>query len=409
MSEAANGEAMTYEKTSWGVKAMILAGGPAVGLALGGVNIVLPKIAEELAHSEFDQLMVQFLGGIVGAAMLIGAPGTGYLADRIGLRKVLILTYALFTVAGGAGLFLTDLKVFLVTRFFLGIAGSAAVTASIIIVNKRLAPVERATWMGYYIAASYVATIMLHPLVGFLGNQNWHNAFFVYLTGAPLVFIAMFAFKDSEPSAQDIKGADSASELPFMQWFPFGLAGLALFMGLITYLGVTYIPYQLAKMGVEPKMMGILMLPGSFTGIVTSWFFGRARKTLSDDAAFVFAFATTAIGGFVAAFAPDQIWVMVGFAIYGLGTGWFMPNLMFALGKRVTGRYQGRTAGFVKACNYVGYPLSIALFGHFALVYGNWVPILAWGVLAAILTLVYAVRVVNGRTGAPTAAAGGAS
>jgi MFS family permease len=403
MSEAADGGAVTYEKASWGVKAMILAGGPAVGTALGGVNIVLPKIAEELAHSAQDQFLVKMLGGIVGAAMLIGAPMTGYLADRIGLRKVLVLTYALFTLAGGAGLFLTDLKIFLVTRFLLGLAGSAAVTASIIIVNKRLAPGERATWMGYYIAASYVATIMIHPLVGVLGGLNWHYAFAVYLAGAPLVVIGLTSFKDSEPVSQEVMQAQIASELPFRQWFPFGLAVLALFMGLITYLGVTYVPFQLAKMGVGPAEMGFLLLPGSFTGIVTSWYFGRARRTMSDDAAFIFAFSTTAVGGFVAAFAPNYWWVVIGFAIYGLGTGWFMPNLMFALGKRVTAQYQGRTAGLVKACNYVGFPLSIILFESTAQAYGNWVPIFAWGLLAAVLTAFYTFRVISGRGGATTA------
>jgi MFS family permease len=396
MSEGA-GDAVTYEKASWGVKAMILAGGPAVGLALGGINIVLPKVAAELAHTEFDQFLVKMLGGIVGAAMLIGAPGTGYLADRIGLRKVLIITYTLFTIAGAAGMFLTNLEIFLAARFLLGIAGSAAVTASIIIVNKRLAPGERATWMGYYIAASYVATILLHPIAGVLGNHNWHYAFSIYLSGAPLILIGLLAFNDAPQAVQAAQQADAAADRPFMEWFPFGLALLALFMGLITYLGVTYIPFQLAKMGVEPKMMGFLLLPGSFTGIVTSWFFGRARKTLSDDAAFIFAFSTTAIGGFIAAFAPNYIWVMVGYGVYGLGTGWFMPNLMFALGKRVTGQYQGRTAGFVKACNYIGYPLSIVLFESSAQKYGNWVPLLAWGILAAILTVFYTIRVIGAR------------
>ena len=400
-TDATSRDEVVYEKASWGVKTMIAAGGPAVGLALGGVNIVLPKIADELAHTPQDQYMVKMLGGIVGAAMLIGAPGTGYLADRIGLRKVLVLTYTLFTLAGAAGLFLTDLRVFLATRFLLGLAGSAAVTSSIIIVNKRLPPAERATWMGYYIAASYVATILLHPLAGILGNHNWHYAFSVYLAGAPLIFIALMAFKDSVQATAEVRRAEAAAELPFTQWFPFGLAILALFMGLITYLGVTYVPFELAKMGVQPAMMGFLLWPGSFTGIVTSWFFGRARRTMSDNAAFIFAFVTTAIGGFVAAFAPNYWWVVVGYAIYGLGTGWFMPNLMFALGKRVTAQYQGRTAGFVKACNYVGYPLSIILFESSAQAYGNWVPLLALGVLAAVMTVIFTIRVISGRSGGP--------
>src|SRR5690606_15812290 len=145
-TETKSGEHGDLLPLTWGVKLMILAGGPAVGLAIGGINIILPAMEAELAHNEMDRLLIKMLIGMTGLAVGVGAPLTGFLADRLGLRKVLFLNYLLFTIAGSAGLFLSNLWLLTLFRFLVGIAGAGAVTASIIIINKRLAPELRAGW-----------------------------------------------------------------------------------------------------------------------------------------------------------------------------------------------------------------------------------------------------------------------
>lgn len=387
-----------YPPAPWGVKAMILAGGPAVGLALGGVSVVLPKIQAELAHGAEDQFLVKMLAGSVGAAMLIGAPLTGFLSDRLGLRKVLFLTYLVFTIAGSAGLYLNNLPVFVAARFLLGVAGSGAVTASIIIINKRLAPSERPTWMGAYIAASYIATFLLHPLAGFLAELNWHYAFIVYLAGAPFILIALTSF-DALPK-NPVKVVETGEkEGSIFKWFPYRLAGLGLIMGFIVYLVVIYVPFQLALMGVGPGKASLYLLASSATGTVTSLLFGRMRRRLSDDAAFIFAFATTGVGGIVMGLATDQLMVAIGLAIAGLGVGWFMPNLMVVVGKSVNSNQQGRAAGLVKASNYVSMPLCIMVLEGLSQAYGPWLPVFMSGVLGLGLMLFYIVRVLSRRSG----------
>jgi len=128
---------------------------------------------------------------------------------------------------------------------------------------------------------------------------------------------------------------------------------------------------------------------------VTSLLFGRARRILSDDAAFIFCFVTTAIGGVVMGLAHNWIMVAIGMGIYGLGVGWFMPNLMFVLGRRVTREQQGTAAGIVKAANYVSMPASILILESLAHLYGAWVPVLMSGVIAVILLGIYVARVVS--------------
>ncbi len=385
-SETKSGEASL--PLTWAVKLMILAGAPAVGFGISGINVVLPKIEAELAHSEFDKLLIKMLIGVTGAAMVIGAPLTGFLADRLGLRKVLFFNYGLFTVAGSAGLYLSDLWLLIMIRFLTGIAGAGAVTASIIIINKKVAPDARAGWMGAYITASYVSNIVLHPALGYLGEQSWHLVFAPFLLFAPFAVLALTSFGGPDPVAQADPASPTAKEEPLLSWFPFRYALLGFMMGCIVYLPIVYMPYMMRDLGItNPKDIGFIMLGDTLAGIVVSMMFGRSRRYMSINGNFMFAFATTAIGGAITAVAQGYWTVMLGMGIIGMGVGWFMPTLMYLIGTKVLPIQQGRTAGLVKGANYLATPLAILAVQPLYLLWGPRFPILLSGIVSLALLI----------------------
>lgn len=390
-TEAKGGEDTEFPPLTLGVRLMILAGAPAVGLGISGINIVLPKIEAELAHSEFDKLLVKMLIGVTGAAMVIGAPLTGFLADRLGLRKVLFFNYALFTIAGSAGLYLSDLGLLTLIRFLTGIAGAGAVTASIIIINKRVAPEARAGWMGAYITASYVCNIVLHPAMGYLGERSWHLVFAPFLLFAPLAVLALTSFRGPDPVVKAEAGGTPVKEEPLLSWFPFRYAVLGFMMGCIVYLPIVYMPYMMRDVGItNPKDIGFIMLGDTLAGIVVSMLFGRSRRYMSVNGNFMFAFGTTTIGGVITAMAQGYWTVMLGMGIIGMGIGWFMPTLMYLIGTKVLPVQQGRTAGLVKGANYLATPLCILAVQPLYLMWGPRFPIL----LSSIVSLVLLVGVI---------------
>ena len=89
---------------------MVLMGSAAVSPALHGIEV-------ELGTSKFLASMVISLPSLVVA--VFGFP-MGYLADRVGLAKVLIASLVLFIVAGVSGYFCSDIYTLLATRVFLG-------------------------------------------------------------------------------------------------------------------------------------------------------------------------------------------------------------------------------------------------------------------------------------------------
>lgn|GEM_PF-1239858 len=389
-----------WEKQGWATMALILAGGPAVGMAVTGISSALPMIQDALANSAQDELLVKLMIGITGGAAVIGSPLVGYLSDKIGLKRVLIGIYALFTLAGTAGLFVHNIPLLTATRFLCGLAGAGAVTASIIIINKRLAPETRPGWFGYYIAVAGITGILIHPVAGYLADISWPLVFCIYLLGLPLTLISLFFFKDaaSDVAVQSATTAEGAVKERLWTWFPFRFALIGLLMGCVVYLPVIYIPFQLRSMGVESAgKISLVLMADAMACVCLAFFYGRARKYLSEWAAFAVAFTMTGVGGVVAALAPTYSIVMVGMTMAGLGIAWFMPNLMTMVGARVQPHQQGRAAGLVKAANYLSTPLCVLAAEPLARVFGVRFPVLLSGLIALTLLTVALIQLARSR------------
>lgn len=379
-----------WEAQGWATKVLILAGGPAVGMAVTGISSALPKIEAALAHTPQDEMLVKLMVGIVGGAAVIGSPLVGFLSDKIGLKRVLIGIYLLFTFAGTSGLYVHDIALLTALRFLCGLAGAGAVTASIIIINKRLAPAKRPAWFGYYIAVAGITGILVHPVAGFLTDISWPLVFSIYFLGLPVSLVAIFAFQNAKSDTEVVKvGEVARPKENLLSWFPFRFALLGLLMGTIVYLPIIYIPFQLRDMGVlSAGQISMALMCDALACVFLASFYGRARKYLSEWGAFAFAFLATGIGGVTAALAPNYVVVLIGMTIAGLGVAWFMPNLMTVVGNRVLPHQQGRTAGLVKAANYLSTPLCVMAAEPLARLFGSRFPVLLSGLIALSLMLV---------------------
>jgi MFS family permease len=382
----------TAEPVSLGTICIILAGGPAISLATSLIQPILPKISAELAHGPDEQFLVKMLVGVMGAAMVIGASLTGFLADRFGLKRVMSAMYGLYALAGTAGFYLSDLHLLIASRFLLGMAAAGAVTGSIIIINARMGTTKRATWLGYYNAVAQIGSVVLNPLSGVLGEFNWHWSFAIYGLAAPFALIAFASLPGREAPAEKAEIA----EVPLYRWFPFRFAALGLVLGTITYIPAVYLPFLLSELGMKsPAMISIVLTGDLIAGATAALLYGRARRVISEYAAFAISAALVGSGLVIAALAPNYIVVIAGSVVFGLGVGWFMPNLMFITAGRVEIEQQGRAAGLVKGANYLGSPTGVFLTEPIARMHGAPGAIIAAGLMSLTLFLVGLAKVIR--------------
>lgn len=364
----ARDDVQSLDPPGWGTRLVMLGGGLLAALAMMGITSVLPAIEADLARRPGDGLMVKQLVGIVSLAMMVGAPLAGFLVDRVGLRPLLVTSALVYAVAGTAGLYLDALPMLVLSRLFVGVAAAAIQIISITLINTRLDGQDRARWMGVHIAVAMIGTIVIHPVAGALGELSWRWPFGLYAIGLLMVPVALL---ERSPVAAMPAPAGSARAQRLLAWFPFRYALLALFIGGISYLPMVYIPFLLRQHGMEsPSLIALVLTADSAVGAVMAMLYGRARRRLSTNGAFVFSFASAGLGTLVAALSPSIAGVVAGLMIFGFGVGWFIANLMTALASQVTKAQQGRAAGLVKAAHFLSAPICIALIEPIARVYG---------------------------------------
>lgn len=370
------------------MRIVILAGGPAISLATSLIQSILPAITADLAHGPDDAFLVKMLVGVMGVAMVIGASLTGFLADRFGLKRVMTANYALYAVAGTAGVYLDDLYLLIVSRFLLGIAASGAVTGSIIIINAQLPPERRATWLGYYNGVAQLSSVALNPVSGLLGEFDWHWSFAIYGLAAPFAFLAARVLPGRVAVAQKAAGEPSP---PLYRWFPFRFALLGVALGTVIYIPAVYLPFLLTALGMtSPALISLVLTGDMLAGSISSLCYGRVRRVLSERAAFIVSVAFTGFGLLIAALAPNVVFVVIGSVIFGVGVAWFLPNLMSFTAARVAPERQGRAAGLVKGANYLGSPTAVFLTEPVARAHGAPGAVLAASLLALALMIMAA-------------------
>ncbi|MFT3930270.1 MAG: MFS transporter [Spongiibacteraceae bacterium] len=375
---------------TWGERMIMLMGGLPAALALMALTSVLPKIDAALAHTPHQSFLVKQLIGAVGLAMVVGAPAAGFLVHRIGLRNLLVGSLAIYAIAGTAGLYISDLPILLTTRLCLGFAAASFQIMSMTLINTRLSDSERPSWMGRHIAFAMIGTIFFHPVAGMLGDLDWRGPFALY---ALAIFLLPAALQ-AKPALLDNKSMSTSvndySPQPsiFRSNFPWHYLLLAIILGGIAYLPMVYAPYLLRQNGVSSStFMSLVLTADSLAGAMMALCFGRARRRLSHYDAFAVSLAFAGCGALLAVTVHNLVGVIVGLLIYGMGIGWFTPNLMTALAARVSAYHQGSAAGIVKSIFFLSAPLFITIAEPVARKYGP------TGAMAMIVVLAFSLLI----------------
>ncbi|MDO5853927.1 MAG: MFS transporter, partial [Thermoplasmata archaeon] len=169
---------------------LMLMGGAAVAPALPLIQAYFPD------SSEFAVSLIITLPSL---AVAVTGMGIGIIADRFGKVRTLVVSLAIFTIAGVAGFFVDDLNVMLVMRFVLGvgIGGlSAAVTA---LMAEYYTGASRVKVLGYQSAAMGIGALVLESTGGWLAGFSWREPFLVYLIGVPIILLCVLSMREPSP------------------------------------------------------------------------------------------------------------------------------------------------------------------------------------------------------------------
>ena len=379
-----------------GTRVVMLLGGALASLAMVGINSVLPAIDTALASSPEDSLLVKQLIGVVGLAMMGGAILAGFLVEGVAIRSILLVCALVYVVAGTAGLYLSDLRFLLGSRLLLGLSAATIQITAFTLINTRLEGTERAQWMGLHISAAMICTIIVQPVAGFIGDHGWRWPFALYTIGL-LMLPAAFLYREVPRPITLREGkhklADGPDGAGFWRSFPFHYLPLAVLIGSIVFLPAIYAPFLLREKGLgDPSTIGLVLTADSVAGAIMAYQYGRARRYLTRHGIFAVSFAIAAAGTLMAGLSSGAAGIIAGMLFYGLGVGWFVPNLMTSVGEKLGPKYQARAVGLVKAAHFSSSGIALLIVEPFARQYGTQASLVAVSAIAGSLLLAVLVR-----------------
>ncbi|MDI6024576.1 MFS transporter [Leucobacter sp. UT-8R-CII-1-4] len=173
----------------WAALAVLTASLLVITMDMTILNIALPDLAAELHPTAEQQLWIIDIYSLVLAGLLVSWAA---IADRWGRKRMLMLGYAIFSVASLLVLFATTAESVIAIRAFLGVGGAMIMPTTLSLIRIIFTDAkERATALGIWAAVSGLGAAV-GPLVGgfLLEHFSWHAAF---LVNVPLMAAAMLA------------------------------------------------------------------------------------------------------------------------------------------------------------------------------------------------------------------------
>lgn len=179
----------------------------AAGIAAAGIR--------EYFGLDSSQLGVFFSAGILG--LLPGALVGGRIADRIGRKKVLIWSTAMFAIFTLCTVWVNSFHSLLAVRFLAGAGLGAAMPILITLASEAVSPQNRGRAVGLMYCGMPVGAAILSLVAMTEFGANWKNIF--YLGGLlPIIVIPLMIFFLPE-SREFLKAKDQAkqAETPVQQ------------------------------------------------------------------------------------------------------------------------------------------------------------------------------------------------
>ena len=300
-----------------------------------GSTMVTPSLTlyakQDLGANEF--LVGAVIAGFAIGRLIFDVPA-GFLADRLGLTRTMILGLGILIGASTLAGLASSYWVLLFARLLEGIASSIYVSAAIAFVLLSSDAAKRGTNIG-----SYQSILMLGPIIGpvvgapIAGFFGYNAPYFVF---AAVIFVAavimsIFSYQQkfkivrTEKQKGESRQAGMTAYLNTAAIATFGFAFLR--SGIYTT-GVPLFGYGSLNLSVFD--MGIILTLASLANLISSFFSGRLTQVYGMQKPL---FAAILISGVLVAvipFSTSMVYLLVIITLIGITSGFFGQSIAWA-------------------------------------------------------------------------------
>lgn len=325
--------------------AIAVAVGAMGNLGFAVTSPILPDLAEAFGVSRGAIGLVQAAVSVPGVVFSLII---GYLADRLGRRKVILAGLAIFTIFGLAGFFARSYWGLIGARFLQGIGTSGILGVGIVLIGDTFSGEDRTRAMGINITGITLVA-MLGPIVsGTLATGGTFRPFLIFLIGVPLFLWATRMPSDTPKQAvapptrhfgdafESMRGAGTLVD--FIGLLAITLAGVFVLHGV----GLTVSPLFLAsEFDVPVRTRGFIVAGFQMGIILVAARITHIRNRFGGANTMTAAFSLMAVGTAIGGGAGSEWGVLSGLFVAGIGFGLFVPVAQSFAALVGTDRYRG--------------------------------------------------------------------
>lgn len=267
---------------------------------MGGPTIapILPKLAIVFDVSSSD---IQLVMTVFFLPIGIATPFLGILADRIGIRKVLVPSLLLFAIAGGCSSFAQDFQTLLGWRFLQGLGVTSLNFIALTMISMLYQGKALTTVMSLNVSIIGVGTAIYPVIGGALAAFSWRYPFLLAVSAFPLVMLILIALKLPKKN----NGGQNSNLKIYLKntWHNLNnpaVLGLLLSVGSIFAIQsgafMTYLPILAGvNFGASGLLIGLILASTSVSLAVVASQVGKLAQWSSEITLIKVAFGITAI------------------------------------------------------------------------------------------------------------------
>jgi MFS family permease len=237
-------------------------------IAIVAMGPAVPTMIAHFASDPSARSDVPAMIGAPGLAMAILAPFAGFLVDRFGRRRLLLICTAFYGLFGSAPLLLDSLDQIYYSRLLLGVTEAGILTIVNTLIGDYWDDKGRKNWLFLQgLLGPFIAGIVA-LIVGFATHLQWNGVFYVYLI-AFLIWAAMLVwlFEPAKAAKAQSNGDEpSAVSGPFPWGSAVLMAATTLFASMLYYVFIINGSLAFAEVGVtEPqRYASLIFIPQLF-------------------------------------------------------------------------------------------------------------------------------------------------
>jgi MFS family permease len=398
------------------IKITLLAASMLIMMMSATISPVLPTIQNQFQDTPNVALLVRLVLTLPALFIAIIAPFAGLIIDRIGRKRVLIVSTLIYGLTGTASYFAPSLEVLLISRAILGISVGGIMTSVSTLIVDYYTGKDRASFMGLQAGVMGFGGTVFVALGGLLADVSWRNPFLVYLSAfivLPFVILVLYEPTEEEHCTDPLNplaepGACVAESIRVKSVVehpptenvhtPVGLIAFiySIMIGtmIIFYIVPVQLPFHLAELtGASASQSGMAISVLLFSYAISSLQYGRVKAHLDHIQVLILAFGITAAGLTLVSIANGWTLIVIGLLLKGIGMGLLVPNLNVWVAEESPVAIRGRVMGGFTTALFLGQFLSPIISQPVSTAYGLSAGFLFAGLLLWLLVpLFFATR-----------------